>query len=342
VNINENPELLRDYFMEKIVSGEMSAGFRLPSIRKMMKDFKTSPGVARKTLDLLSDSGLVVKNHGSGTYVRKIKKMHSDKRTNIAVFIGAEQDADAFMKSGIYSSVLLGVQKAAQLADIGLFLNFNFSRMTASQINDVFSMVSGAMLFGLEEYGEEYKNINPGIPIVGVCFNDTYCGKISVVDMDPFQAAEISCRYFSEKKIENVVIVSHERPPYINRGRIFSEYWSSLGNKSRFLMFPDELIIEEDTGYLFTSGHITEFYIRKNSNVKNTALLSYDGKSKYQPEFYQHPAVWVDWVSVGEVAFEECFRRIANPGTTPKRIYFPGKMIYDRNVEKNQNRGERK
>jgi DNA-binding transcriptional regulator YhcF (GntR family) len=339
VNINENPELLKDYFMEKIISGEMSAGSRLPSIRKMMKDFKTSPGVARKTLDLLSKAGVVVKNHGSGTYVRKIKETHSGKRTNIAVFVGAEQDTDAFMKSGIYSSALLGVQKAAQSADVGLFLNFNFSRMADAQINDVYSMVSGAILFGLEEYGEEYRNINPGIPIVGVCFNDTYCGKISAVDMDPFQAAEISCRYFSEKKTDNVVIVSHGRPPYINRGRIFSEHWSSSGHKSSFLMFPDELIPEQGTGYLFTSGHIAEFYIRKNSNVKNTVLLSYDGKSKYQPEFYRHPAVWVDWVSLGEAAFEECYKRITSPGTIPKRIYFPGKMIFDRNIEKNQGRG---
>ncbi|MCG8360576.1 MAG: winged helix-turn-helix domain-containing protein, partial [Kiloniellales bacterium] len=58
--------LLRD----KIVSGDLPAGLRLPGEPTLAQDFEVSRVIVRRALARLAEEGLVERRKGSGTFVR--------------------------------------------------------------------------------------------------------------------------------------------------------------------------------------------------------------------------------------------------------------------------------
>lgn len=56
-------------YAEKIGSGVLSPGAKLPSTRRIAEDYGVSMGVAYRALSLLHDRKLIVGQPGRGTYV---------------------------------------------------------------------------------------------------------------------------------------------------------------------------------------------------------------------------------------------------------------------------------
>lgn len=64
------PQGLLDQLRRQIISGQLAAGARLPSIRELADAYTVDTNTVRRIINELVDGGLVEKRHGSGTYVR--------------------------------------------------------------------------------------------------------------------------------------------------------------------------------------------------------------------------------------------------------------------------------
>lgn len=75
-------ERIADHLREKIRSGDLVAGSRLPSHRVMAEEHDVSDITIRQAVDLLRAEGLVETKRGSGTYVRprpQVRRMTMDR-----------------------------------------------------------------------------------------------------------------------------------------------------------------------------------------------------------------------------------------------------------------------
>jgi GntR family transcriptional regulator len=59
-----------DQLAERIESGDLAPGARVPSIRTLVQEFGVAPNTARRALTDLQERGLVVIRQGWGTFVR--------------------------------------------------------------------------------------------------------------------------------------------------------------------------------------------------------------------------------------------------------------------------------
>jgi len=56
---------------QRITSGDLPAGARLPSIMSLMQEYGVARNTARRALAILEDEGLIEIVHGWGSFVRK-------------------------------------------------------------------------------------------------------------------------------------------------------------------------------------------------------------------------------------------------------------------------------
>lgn len=64
-------EQLTDQVKQQIISGELSGGSALPSVRNLANELKISALTVKKAYDKLEEEGFVVTVHGKGTYVQE-------------------------------------------------------------------------------------------------------------------------------------------------------------------------------------------------------------------------------------------------------------------------------
>jgi GntR family transcriptional regulator len=62
--------VIADQLRHQIESGELAPGARLPSERELAAQYGTARNTAREAVRLLSDAGLVIAEHGRGSFVR--------------------------------------------------------------------------------------------------------------------------------------------------------------------------------------------------------------------------------------------------------------------------------
>ena len=62
---------------EEILSGTLSAGEGLPSVRGMAADLRISALTVKKAYDLLEEEGFVTTVHGKGTFVNDADHQHA-------------------------------------------------------------------------------------------------------------------------------------------------------------------------------------------------------------------------------------------------------------------------
>jgi len=320
----DDQKLLIDYLEEKISTGQYPATMKIPSLRKLSDNFNISSGSARKAIDTLHNNGLVEKRHGSGVYVKRKAIRKKKSKTKIAVL------TDFGWLSAIYSTVFLGIQKAASSKEINLLLNFNSKKSSLEQLNQTINESDGTILLGADDGSEAHKSFSLKNPIAAVCNHNSNSGKISIIDIDPFLAAEHAVRYFKEKKIKTVIVVSSQG--YLNRGKIFSLYWQDSGGNIEHIKYDNKISFKQSNGYFFTTGTILQYYselflaetgkILSDSNV----ILGIDGKNRLDPAFHKTSSIAIEWQLAGEHALNEVLFRINNPGSLPKRIYLPGEL----------------
>ena len=64
-------EQLTNQIKQQIISGELSGGSVLPSVRNLANELKISALTVKKAYDKLEEEGFVVTVHGKGTYVQE-------------------------------------------------------------------------------------------------------------------------------------------------------------------------------------------------------------------------------------------------------------------------------
>jgi DNA-binding LacI/PurR family transcriptional regulator len=317
---------------EMIVSGQYSPGYKIPSIRSFMDRFGLSYGSARRVIESLCDEGLLKKHVGQGTFVKEMtKSAKNGQKTGgfrISVLLAGGYKKD---NVGVYSTVFLGVQEAAEVSDCSILMkHIDFSSLTLDEFNKYANMSDGMLL--LSEYDTCDFNILPHIPVVGVCMHNNYKSMISTVDMDPFCAAEESLRFFSEKEIKKVSIITSDRPAYINRADIMKCMCDNIGKEVEILVAPEDISFRKDTAYYFTTGSLlmahSHLFMEKSGKELNEehVVIGIDGKHRMFPFADKSPAITADWRQVGKIALEECINRITNPGSVARRIYLPGRL----------------
>ena len=319
---------LLDKLRGDILCGYLKSGDRLPTVRQLMDDFNLSQGSVTRSINVLCEEGMIYKKAGSGVYVNNISSnpKHVKNRT-ITVF--TSQTSDAFLhEETMLANIYLGIKSDAD-CKINLIHTETLAipEATLQQAN---KESDGIILLG--EYDNKAIDINLQVPTVGVFMNNAYNGKLSLIGLDPFDAAQQAMSYFG-KKVKGVHIISSMLPIFHMRAKIFETYWRHGSNP--VLFSPENTLIDfkKEWGYFFSSDticqrHCEEFFHQTGEKLhKFTHIFSIDGKRflpKCNAEFYNFPSYSVDWKQIGKYAYEECIYRINNTGTPGRRIFVPG------------------
>ena len=327
-------ERMVDFLRERISVGDYAAGDRIPSIRNLRERFGLSFTTAKRGVDRLCDLGVLEKRPRSGVFVAKsnAKTTKSGKRVAVISRTGELRNTH-----GVYSTVFLGVQQFAEENCVSLVIDcISRASATIGSINAA-SKGADAIIF-LSEYDAVLTDFSSSVPALGVCMHDSFGGKISVVDIDPYQTAKLAVDYFSRKGVENVVLVfKDDAPPsYFNRQASFADLWRANGGRIEKASVVDDLLFSSENGYFFaTSSMLQECSLKSLAESgrilsERVTVLGIDGKNLINPDFHAAPCIALNWQLVGECAMEECFRRINNPGVLPQRLYLPGKLVLGR------------
>lgn len=275
--------------------------------------------------------GLLEKRPRSGVFVKGDASDDGSavRRIALLAFVGELRRA-----CGVYSTVFLGLQRYAEERGVSLVVDC-LARERAS-IETVNMATKGAdAIILMSEYDSVLNEFSSGIPAVGVCVHDSFGGGISVVDIDPYQTARLAVDYFNGEGVENVCMVFKEDAPpsYLNRQDAFADLWRRNGGRVEQASSLDESNLSLDKGYFFATTSMLQECSEKSLEETGEILsdrvtvLGIDGKNLINPDFHSAPCVALDWQLVGECAMEECLRRITNPGTLPRRIYLPGRLV---------------
>jgi DNA-binding LacI/PurR family transcriptional regulator len=329
-----NVKKLICYFQEKIFSGEYTAGDKLPSIRILKKKLGASEGAIRQCFEFLATNDLVEIIHGSGTYV-KTKSLSdlSDKteKLNISVLGYPTLTPE---HAGIYSAVLAGVQEAAADHECNLVFNHISLKESCSENIEQFSKNCDGVIF-LAELERCNPQVKLSIPAVAVGTHLPVINNLSFVDIDPYTAAFLAVKYFKERNIKDVTVLSHKVPAYLNRADIFASMWKQAGEKAIkiYSVRVKDIDYEKSRGYLFTTGSriqaASHAYQKKYGKVlsQDHCILGIDGKSLIRAGYHATPCVAMNWKQAGEEALKECISRIQQPGRAPRRIYLEGHLV---------------
>jgi hypothetical protein len=338
----EKADKLINYLEEQLLAGLYTAGSRIPSVRRLSAKFGLTYSSALRGVDYLCDKGVLEKSPNRGIYVKNYSPATSANPTacTVAILIPPHM---AGISAGIYHTTLRGMQQLAIRMGVSLKLIPTAFETVSNTTNlqELCGDCKGVIM--LHEYDEELNSTSINLPAVGIMMHNNFGGRISIVDLDPFNAAESAVSYFMKRapNLRKAVVVSSyhfscaTHSTYVNRGRTFSQYWQNKGmDIEDFIIVPYNEIMDieyrSDCAYLFTSDSLLQShsvaYQEKNGTflADDHIVLGLDGKNLIDPDFHNFPSVALDWEIVGEYALEECIYRINNPGAKTKRIYLNG------------------
>ena len=320
---------LLDHLRSEISSGRFSAGESLPPLRELSERFGISFSTAKRAIDQLQKLGLAEVRPQSGAYVKKVTR-NSNNVNLFAVFYGYSQGVS---EQGILKMTFLGIQKAAE--ELGCALELHFVP-PATFRQDQFTMISshcrGVLLLG--DYDSCIKELNHQIPVIGIGMHNNYNGCISIAELDPILSAEQAADFFINRKVETVTIVTRENlsPAYLERAERVAAQLIKQGKSVKYLPF--DQIEPDNMAYLFVTGSLmqraAESYQKRNGclpDLNRQTWLGIDGKHLVCPEYFAAPAIALNWQTLGSEAFHEVHYRAEHPGSQPKRMWLPGKLV---------------
>ena len=94
---------LMEDLREKMVSGEIQAGDRLPSENELSAQYQVSRQTVRKALSVLQNEGYIYAEHGRGTFCSE-RVLHTGHSHNIAV-------VTTYLSDYIFPRVIGGIDK---------------------------------------------------------------------------------------------------------------------------------------------------------------------------------------------------------------------------------------
>lgn len=333
MNRPEKAGKLIDYLEERLVSGQYAVGSKIPSVRRLADKFEISYGTALRGVDYLCDRGKFEKIPNRGIFVCKRPVTNgSGKIKRIAVFM---ESYVTEVHCGMCYTAFLGMQELARKAGYTFMVNpLMVEDATPEIMAEMSKGAEGVIL--LNEYDLSMKALQLSVPVVGVLVDNSFNGTISTVNLDPWSTAKIAVEYFESKGLEKVSIISSFKPVFVTRGLAFSALWREKGHECELIIrYSDSNFnFEKNHGYLFTSDQYAQNYSEVFESETGHILsdkhiiLGMDGKQLIDPSFYRFPSIAVNWKNIGEIAFNECLRRIKNPSSPAQNITLTGKALF--------------
>jgi DNA-binding transcriptional regulator YhcF (GntR family) len=326
-----------------IVSGALPPGTKLPSLRQLCAEFDISIGTAGRGLKMLLDKGMIDVRRGAGSYVasRSGKSTSPDRPTAARkIKIGAFLESNELVNS-YCSHALRGAQDMAMLNDCSVYLNYLpvFRKAPTEKLLEMAEICDVFLMLG--EYDLSLAELPGGRPYVGVEMHGDFGGVCSDISLDPLSAAELSCRFFQERGCKKVkAIVMPHLPIHRYRELIFMDMWKNFGELETVL-YRDHMSLDEITqldlsdrkcGYWISSGTICQRLAAPYRQwtghhlAADRHMLTVDAKSLMVKTYEPMNTVGIDWYDAGVAAFEECLRRVNDPGSPARRIYLNCKL----------------
>lgn len=211
---------VRDIIKEKIKSGEIKPGEKLPSENQLVAKYGISRPVIRHALGELVNEGWIYQEQGKGTFCLGIQSEKSDKPRNIVVIIPS-------ITQYIYPKMVQGIQDVAHLQGYGVILchsDSDFEKEVLHLRNHIKNKTGGLIIdtalditpYPNLKYFQEMKN--RGIPFVMM---NKY---IEAPDYDYVKLDDEGGLY---KATEHLISLGHRRIAYIgvSRGRLALDRW---------------------------------------------------------------------------------------------------------------------
>jgi DNA-binding LacI/PurR family transcriptional regulator len=250
----------------------------------------------------------------------------------VALFVAK---TDIASRSGIHATVFMGIHAAAEEVGCSLLVHYlAVKSATGAKVRSLCRHADGMIM--VAEYDAALHDLSLPIPAVGVGMHRPVCPGMSLIDIDPFSAAELATAHFERHGVRRVVIVTSDMDMLSLRNRcaVFSTSWTGRGGEIGGVLHDSDFQgVEQGTGYLFATSSILQHCSARSLEktgrtlAEQAVVLGIDGKNLTEPTYHAAAAVATDWRAVGAGALEECLRRIGEPGRPPRRIYFQGRLV---------------
>ena len=328
----EKAKKLIDYLEERLISGQYSAGSKIPSVRRLADKFDVSYGTALRGIDYLCEDGRFEKIPNRGVFVRGRAKFDN---------IGAVRRIAVFMEPyvteahcGMCHTAFLGMQELALKHGFTFMVNPLMCSDASQEVIEKMSEGAEGVIL-LNEYDQILKKLKLKVPVVGVLLDNSFNGAVSTVNLDPWNAARDAAEYFEKKAAKKVTVISSHKPVFVTRGRTFAMVWKEKGYECEIQIYDQypEFVFEKGAAYLFTSDQYAHnfsnnyFEYTGKNPLDICTMIGMDGKQLIDPSFQRFPTIAVNWKAIGEIAFNECLSRIEDPTLPPKNITVTGKKL---------------
>ena len=310
------------YLESMLASGGFQPGQALPTLRTLAEQFGVSRKVAAQVQEILAERGLVEIRHGSGTYVLSRRRPAEDRKTRIAVIhegLNIQQSYCAHVVAGI-------VERAAELPDcrIDQWVLLGFQDDALEKLSNYARMSDVLLLVG--GYDRHLREVPRCCPAVGVEMGSGFHGWVSLLSLDPFDAAERAVQHFCARGVRHLHLQSNAIDPlHSERRDIMIRTWQRLGTYDEETAYDDD---DPAHGWWFSGGTGYDRFAREYQKRYNRDFaaghhaLSLDGKAYILPEgaLMKCDAITTDWHRLGRAALDEAFRRSITPGAPAQRI----------------------
>ncbi len=332
---------LVEYIELKILSGDYPPGALLPSIRRMATKFDLNYSAAYRTLRELAELGVLIRDESGSFRAGRLLPVTKCPTRKLAFL----EEGKAESPRGLLGSAVLGIRdellgKEYQLDEIPIH-PINISQ---SQLTELGRQYDG--LFLLNSYDWYLSSFECACPAVGMLMLNSFGCRLSLFNLDPFDAAMQAREFFMHvAAVRNVMVISSNAPAFRVRGKVFQFFWEEIGGKILMLDGdpPPDYQYPEGWGILFTSdsralGAIDNYRENTGRNLaEDHPVLSMDGKNVLAPDVYAFASIGIDWRKLGQLMCRELMRKIEDPLAESRNLLLPGKLRFHTEVMNQKN-----
>lgn len=328
---------LRRYLNSQLATRIYLPGSPIPSVRLLMKRFSLGYGTVRRVLQELCREGLLESVPRSGFVVSRGAPGNRNHGHRIGVLIPEHP----FSREGVPGLVLATLDAIIKYA---ARFDYEIIEIPLDEF-DEFNRFSETInccdaLIVLTELDAKHQKIDFEGPMSGMLLNNDFNGRISVIEIDPFNIAQQAIEYFRRNRVAKVTIFGNSLPVLRNRGKIFEYQWRYAGGEAvdrmidtRFGMV-ENFPFQTGEGYFFTEddqyrNYADDYALRTGGDLaRDHCVLGVGGKGLMVPGFPSCPTIAVSYQQMGLTVFEEVILRLNNPLRGARRIFLCGVLKY--------------
>lgn len=173
---------LAEQLRERIHSGELKVGDRLPSYAEMYRDHGATTATMQRVCDLLEQEHLIERRNSSGVYVAEPKS----RLTGNIGFIGSA--AYQMPREPVYTNLMNGMRRALEPERQHLL----YLGGTDSWDVEACKKVDGVLICNSEETPDILQKLPPRLPRVSIL---TVADEVTCVGVDDFGGARMAVRH---------------------------------------------------------------------------------------------------------------------------------------------------